>query len=873
VTTQTELRNYVWQTCTAIRNEHRDVKKYVEYTAVLLFFKFYDDLYDTLPSDIQGLIPDKYRWHSLKSLDPRGFAGYHPEVLIRLRDFFENKRWKGKKTFGVIFDNFQFDIKHDEVLGRALLNLDRINFAGMAYDQKGDIYEYLIGRMADAGVKGEFFTPRPIVNTVIEILKPRFGLRVWDPACGTGGFLSRAFEEMLVDLKTRYSENSKKYQEGLENLRYNSIYGNETESVSARLARMNMILRGDGHSTILEFNSLDKQSYSQPRLEIRGQKQDNPIPGIMDQGGFDLIMANPPYGGSQAVSDVGSHSQFKPWQKSKKPEANFLQVMMYALKPGGRCGVLMPEGILFRREEKKIRERLLQDFHLEAVVGLFKGAFEFADVKACIVFFRKPTKAERWQGTKEIWIAEAKTFEDVQNIPIHFGKPVSDDLARIVPINEIQDMGLNLRPNKFLKNSSKDGSSVPLFPLGKILSENKDTVTISDNDEEYRRVSVALYGKGVTLRDVVRGDSIKAKRQQVVKAGQVIVSNIWARKQAFGIVPQMLDGALASTDFTLFDVISPDNEFDKNFLKYVLAYGSLADQLDTYAQGSTGKARVHPDDFLSLEIPKPPIDEQRNIVDRLKQQEVIRNDAERLLHGVNNLDWLDDAIFHVRDEEVLTNSFEQLVEDASNYIDPTVQPETEWKVYGVSNEIGVRLGEVKAGLKFKVGRRYKRLVKGALVFNPQRVNVGSVGIVGDSDDESIVSPYYVMFTCKPELDPKFALYLIKSPYFRRLINSPEGAAGAIRHELLFSIFTQIEVPIPIPELQRTIVQTIEKQLTAYAQVRMIRDQAELTMRKMVYGLFGQTEEKAAEGNKAFATIDYDEEYDENELSATIGKLN
>jgi HsdM N-terminal domain len=103
LTTQSELRAFVWQACTAIRNEHRDVKKYVEYTAILLFFKFYDDLFDTLPTDIQGLIPDHYRWKTLKALDPRGFAGYHAQVLIRFREFFDVKKWRGKKTFGTIF--------------------------------------------------------------------------------------------------------------------------------------------------------------------------------------------------------------------------------------------------------------------------------------------------------------------------------------------------------------------------------------------------------------------------------------------------------------------------------------------------------------------------------------------------------------------------------------------------------------------------------------------------------------------------------------------------------------------------------------------------------------------------------------------------
>lgn len=869
MTTQTELRNYVWQTCTAIRNEHRDVKKYVEYTAVLLFFKFYDDLYDTLPTDIQGLIPEKYRWNTLKSLDPRGFSGYHPEVLIRFRDFFDNKRWTGKKTFGVIFDNFQFDIKHDEVLGRALISLDRINFAGMAYDQKGDIYEFLIGRMANAGVKGEFFTPRSIVNAIIEILKPRFGQTVWDPACGTGGFLSRAFEEMLADLKERYQENSKKYQEGLETLRSNSIYGNETESVSARLARMNMILRGDGHSTILEFNSLDKQTYSQPRLEIRGQKQDNPIPGIMEQGGFDLIMANPPYGGSQAVSDVGGHSQFKNWQKSKKPEANFLQVMMQALKPGGRCGVLMPEGVLFRRDEIKIRERLLKDFHLEAVVGLFKGAFESVDVKACIVFLRKPTKSERWKGTQQVWIAEAKTFEDIKNLPSRFSNFINDDNARVVSLSELREKQLVLRPNKYLKLSSDINTAH--IPLGDIFEEVKETIPIKDT-EVYKQVTVQYHGKGATLRGEVSGSEVAAKRQKQARTGDLIISKIDARSGALALIPEELEGAIVSQDFPLFrrksaDLVPADTpQLLSELLAYYLRYSPLTYSLDSDAQGTTNRQRVTADDVLELTVPCPGEEEQHKILERLNTQRDIVIRAEALLEDVFRLNWLDESTFHVPAGEELATSFEPLVEDASEYIAPSSQPDVEWQLYSLTNVGGIFPGKRKLGSEFSLGRRYKRVIENAIAYTHTRVNVGSVGIMPKADVHSIISPYRVVFRCKENLDPRYALYLIKSPFFRRLIR--ETQVGAIRDELFFSVFTEIEVAIPRLDRQREIVRSIENRLSAYSQVRVIRDQAEVTMRQMIYRLFGQDYSVEAASNLAAGDEELEDELESLESAAS-----
>ena len=566
MTNQSELRGLVWQACTAIRNEHRDAKKYIEYTAVLLFFKFYDDLFDTLPTDIQGLIPEQYRWNALKCLDPKGFAGYHPNVLIRLREFFEAKKWRGKKTYGAIFENFQFDIKHDEVLGRALLGLDRINFAGMAYDQKGEVYEFLIAKMADAGVKGEFFTPRPIVNMIINVLQPRMGLRVWDPACGTGGFLARAFEEMLADLKRRHKEGSKKYTDELQTLRAKSICGNETEAVSARLARMNMILRGDGHTDIVEFNTLDRQTYTQKRLEIRGARESNPIPSILEEGGFDMIMANPPYGGSQAVCDVGGH--FKPWQKSKKPEANFLQVMMAALKPGGICGVLMPEGILFRREEKKIRERLLRDYDFQGVVGLFKGAFEFADVKACVLFFRRPLPSEKWKGTQQVWIADITDFEQLARVSELFLTKQSSDIGRPVPIAEIRANGLNMTINKY---RPKRVSASIMTPLAGLIMSKKESIEPFNAPEKQWPVYGVNNRTGVELSGRKLGVEFKSVYQRVSK-GDFIYNPTRIHVGSVGRVEAVDPDAITSPEYVVFNTRP---ELVPEYLLYLNEDGSI----------------------------------------------------------------------------------------------------------------------------------------------------------------------------------------------------------------------------------------------------------------------------------------------------------
>jgi type I restriction enzyme M protein len=850
MTSQSELRNAVWQACTAIRNEHRDTKKYVEYTAILLFFKFYDDLFESLPADVQGIIPEEHRWRTLRSLHPRGFAGYDPRVLHHFRLFFEEKKWSkidgGKKRFGVIFENFQFDIKHDEVLGRALLSLDRIDFAGIAYDQKGDLYEFLIAKMGEAGLAGEFFTPRPVVDMIMEVLKPTFGSRVWDPACGTGGFLSRAFEQMRADLLSRHSEGTSAYNDGLEQLRYRSIYGNETEAVSARLARMNMILRGDGHSTILEFNSLDRETYTLESLLLRGRTESNPLPKIFKEGGFDFVVANPPYGGTQAVSDVGGI--FRPWHNSKKPESNFLQVMMQALKPGGRCGVVMPEGILFRRDDMRVRARLLREFDVQAVVGLFKGAFEFADVKACVLFFRRPTRAERWRGTQSFWVAEAVDFNDVDRVAASMGVDSGDRFARVVAASELDPKSLALRPARFLRARV---AATADCSVGELFAKVEGTIPI-EYGRTYRMVTVRLYGRGAVLRDEVDATEIGTKRQTLVRTGDLVVSRIDARHGAFAVIPPELDGAIVTPDFPVFRAKS--DRLSPRLLAYITEFGPWANQLAREAQGTTNRQRVTPEDILGLAIPCPSANEQRAVLRRLDVQRSIFDGARALLHQVAKLDWLDDEIFQTQPGTELSNSLATLVEDASNFVEPSTEPERQWVEYGVSNERGVHRKGRRLGSEYRPGARVKRLVPGTLIYNPMRINVGSIGLMTEDDQDAVGSPDYVTFRCVSGLDPRFALILMKSPFFRNLIRDTEE--GAVRPRLYLSQLRTMKVMIPATQRQGEIVRFVDAQFAGYASVSALRDGAESAMRRIVCSLFGLPNESVSASDVSF---DYSED--------------
>jgi hypothetical protein len=354
----------------------------------------------------------------------------------------------------------------------------------------------------------------------------------------------------------------------------------------------------------------------------------------------------------------------------------------------------------------------------------------------------------------------------------------------------------------------------------------------------YKQITVKLYGKGAVLRRKLRGAEIKTKRQMGARTGDLIVSKIDARNGALAIIPDELDGAIATSDFPLFR--PGDERVNESLLHFCLEFGPYAKLLQSLAQGTTNRQRVTLGDILELPYPLLSPEQLAPVLRRLEQQEQVLWTAEALSRDYRKLNWLDDSLFQFPESDLLATSFAPLVENAADYVDPTTEPDTEWRVYGISNREGVFFKERKPGREFKPGRKYKRVAKDVIAYGVRRVNVGTVGLIEEDDPIGIISPYRVLFTCKPDLDPRFTFYLMKSPYFLRKVQ--EAQVGAVRDELFFDLFINIEVPIPRLEVQRRVVRITEGQLADYESVRRLKEQAEATMRRIVRGLFGLRDE-------------------------------
>jgi len=323
------------------------------------------------------------------------------------------------------------------------------------------VYEELLLQMGtEAGWGGEFYTPRPVIRFIINVIKPRIGGKIFDPFGGSAGFLVEAYKYLV-------EKNSPLTVEQSEILKNKTLYGQEKKPLPFLLGTMNLILHGITNPNYYRRNTLMEDVHS-----------------VSEEEKYDVIITNPPFGGKEN-KQVQNNFPY-PVQAT---EALALQYIMRKLKIGGRAGVILPEGqIMFGEGKfKEIRKELLEKFNVFAIVSLPQGVFSAmgAGVKTCIVFFEKTG-----EPTKEIWYYELEgKFTKKQRIKDeHFADVLKKIEAReisenswIVPIEEIVKRNYDLTP----KNPNK-----------------KDDVEYKDPKEILEEIETLDYEIGRLLKEI-----------------------------------------------------------------------------------------------------------------------------------------------------------------------------------------------------------------------------------------------------------------------------------------------------------------------------------------------------------------------------------
>ncbi len=531
------------------------------------------------------------------------------------------------------------------ILRDVLNEVNQIHFASSEeVHTLSHLYESMLREMRDAaGDSGEFYTPRPLVQMIVRAVDPRPGEVVLDPAAGTGGFLVEAYEHMrpLADTVASF-----------EQLQRSNIVGIEAKPLPYLLCEMNLLLHG------VEAPQIDPLNALRARLSEIG-----------DRDRVDVILTNPPFGGEE---EKGIQGNFPIDKQTGETALLFLQLIMRKLRrpghggPGGRAGVVIPNGILSGDGvAARIKQELLENFNLHTVVRLPDGVFApYTPIPTNVLFFdrsgpttdiwyyehqlpadwrsytkTRPLKSEEFAPLHEWWIARSETdwawkvpasevAANGYNLDVRNPRG-RDQLAHRSPAVLLDDL---LAVDRELVSLFKDmaatsgdpehptrgygtGATWQRFSLDKVMRPVSESVAVEPG-RDYPNVGILSFGRGVFEKPPIDGSRTSAKTLYRIRAGQFIYSRLFAFEGAYAAVPTEFDGWYVSNEFPTFDV---DEEIaDARFLAIYFRSPQIWKLLARSSRGlGVRRQRVHPDAVLALTVNLPPVPAQRAAIDHV----------------------------------------------------------------------------------------------------------------------------------------------------------------------------------------------------------------------------------------------------------------
>ena len=418
----------------------------IEQFTYLLFIKQLDDV-ETIKENeanfldvpFESMFPEdcqKYRWSKFKNL---GSADEMYELVANgVFPFIKNLHQDGDSAYAKYMGDAIFKIPTAAMLTKIVDGIDKLELGDE--DSKGDLYEYLLSKVATAGTNGQFRTPRHIIQMMVQLVKPQPDDIIIDPAMGSAGFLIEAqrylrenHADMFLNAKLR------------EHFNNTMFYGNDMDRTMLRIGAMNMMLHGVDNPKISYRDSLSEQN--------------------TDNEKYTLILANPPFKGSLDYEAVSA--DLLKVTKTKKTELLFLALFLRILKKGGRAAVIVPDGVLFgsSNAHKQIRKEILDNNKLDAVISMPSGVFKpYAGVSTAILVFTKTGSG----GTNNVWFYDMKadgyslddkrqeiSDNDIPDIIDRFNN-LADEKDRVrteqsffVPVEEIISNDYDLSINKY----------------------------------------------------------------------------------------------------------------------------------------------------------------------------------------------------------------------------------------------------------------------------------------------------------------------------------------------------------------------------------------------------------------------------------------
>lgn len=464
-----ELEKYLWGAAVLLRGQI-DATSYKEYIFPLVFFKRLCDVYDEaygeamilsdgddeyarLDAERIAIIPNGAHWRDVRE-QTENIGQSLVTALTRIEQANPPDELYGRRIGGLtgIFGPKQIwtnkDNMPDRLISDLLEHFSQLNLslAACPADEMGTGYEYLVGKFADdAGhTAQEFYTNRTVVALMAEILEPKVGESIYDPTCGSGG--------MLIKCLTYVRDKGQEW-------RSMKVFGQELNALTASIARMNLFLHG-----VQEYTVVNGDTLSEPAFIKNGHLQQ-----------FDVVLANPPYSIKQWNRDAFASDKWGRNFLGVPPQGRadyaFFQHILASMKNDtGRCAILFPHGVLFRDEEKEMREKLVALDLVECVIGIGKNLFYNSPMEACIVICRKQKSSERVGKVLFINARDEVTRKNAQSYleEKHIKRIVSvyhdfskiEGFSKTATIHEIQENKSKLSVALYVNHDDKEVETV-----------------------------------------------------------------------------------------------------------------------------------------------------------------------------------------------------------------------------------------------------------------------------------------------------------------------------------------------------------------------------------------------------------------------------
>ena len=594
----------------------------------LMFLKLKNDFGDI--GELSGTdgLDKSCTWKKLidkiPSDDEANFDIEDSEVKSYLEDTIKKKL---KEAYGDVFES-SLNIQDEIILIDLIKLIDSIPLKDVDTDVKGDAFEYFLRNVTNGNKDlGEYYTPRHIVKMIVKLLNPIYGEKIYDPCCGTGGFLLECFKHLrnntdVTESKSDSNDVKEEKKEKRRIIREESVYGREITS-TARIAKMNMILFGDGHTHIRQMDSLS---------EVVKEE-------------FNIVVSNIPY--SQKVEN-GAFYEFP----TEKGDSLFMQHIWKAVKKGGRIAVVVPDTFLYGKDTFDIRKKIIDESLRIIIVSLPRGVFNpYTPTKTSILFAYK--KQNLSQSSKQtdisMYIIRNDGFElGARRRPLRGQSDCNkflrdydfDKNLRIVEapnsinvsFDDILKKKYNLFPFEYMEHLPSVDNLESLKSIGSYIEERKERFDINIFDDILEEcVILSVTKNGIYIGDELSAKDINDLKQKYkrVYAGDFTYNPHRINVGSVGVVPQLSKYMYVSDIYPVFK-IKDTNTIPNYYLQRLLKTNEYKVIINDYCQGGA-RADLKLKWLSRIKLELPSEDEIKRVSNLSQKMEKVYNLYRKLL--------------------------------------------------------------------------------------------------------------------------------------------------------------------------------------------------------------------------------------------------